>query len=235
MSAPEKTIIGMVMFAGMTQLDFTGPYEIFARMPGTTITLIAETLAPVRTQHGLTLLPDTTFATAPRSDILFVPGGSPGVDDNLGNEQLMSFLSEQAAGARYVTAVCTGALLLGAAGLLDGYRAATHWLAMDFLPAFGAVPIHERTVTDRNRITGGGVTAGIDVALTIAAELHGRAVAEEIQLFVEYDPQPPFPCGSPRIADPALVNRLRERNAPMVEKRRVLVAEAVRRLAESAK
>jgi cyclohexyl-isocyanide hydratase len=171
-----------------------------------------------------------TFDSAPPSDVLFVPGGSPGVDDNLGNERLLAFLRAQAAEAKYVTAVCTGALLLGAAGLLDGYRAATHWMAMDFLAPFGATPVHERIVIDRTRITGGGVTAGIDVALSIAAELHGSDVAKEIQLFVEYDPQPPFHSGSPRIADPALVERVRAKNANLVEKRGGLVNAAAARL-----
>ncbi len=226
----KEIIVDMVMFDGMTQLDFTGPYEIFARMPNTKVHLIAASLDPVRTQHGLTLLPDTTFDTAPQSTILFVPGGSPGVDDNLGNDRLLSFLQTQAATAASVTAVCTGALLLGAAGLLDGYRAATHWMAMDFLTAFGAIPVHERIVNDRNRITGGGVTAGIDVALAIAAATLGDEAAKEIQLFVEYDPQPPFDCGSPRTADPALVEQVRTKHAGQIAKRVALVQTAAQNL-----
>ena len=226
----DRTTIGMVMFPDMTQLDFTGPYEIFVRMPGAKVHLLAADMAPVRTQHGLTLLPDTAFADAPPCDILFVPGGSPGVDRMLDDEAFLSFLGARGREARYVTAVCTGALLLGAAGLLDGYRAATHWMNMQFLEPFGAVPTHQRVVIDRNRITGGGVTAGIDVALSIAAELHGRDVAEEIQLFVEYDPQPPFDCGSPRTAAPALMERVQAANAGRQAERAALVGKAAARL-----
>ena len=156
--------VGMVLFPGLTQLDLAGPYEVLARMPGTTVYLVADTLAPVRTERGLTITPDSTFDDVPPLDVICVPGG-PGVDPLMEDARLLGFLRAQAPRARYVTSVCTGALLLGAAGLLQGYRATTHWLSLDLLPLFGAVPVKERVVVDRNRLTGGGVTAGIDLGL----------------------------------------------------------------------
>jgi len=137
----------MLLFPNLTQLDLTGPYEVFARMPDTTVTLLAETPAPVRSERGLTITPDTTFADAPQCDVLFVPGGI-GVNLMMEYAPVLEFLRAQAEGAQYITSVCTGALLLGAAGLLQGYRAATHWLAMDLLPILGAEPVHERVVID---------------------------------------------------------------------------------------
>jgi cyclohexyl-isocyanide hydratase len=162
--------VGMVLFPNLTQLDLTGPYEVFARLPKTKVSLIAAELTPVRSERGLTIAPDATFENAPELDILFVPGG-PGVDAMMENEALLRFLRSRAARARYVTSVCTGALVLGAAGLLHGYRATTHWLSQDLLALFGAEAADERVVVDRNRITGGGVTAGIDFGLTVAAEV----------------------------------------------------------------
>lgn len=196
MATNDPLRVTMVLFSDLTQLDLTGPYEVFARLPTTTVTLVAETPAPVRSERGLTLTPDATFATAPPADVLCVPGGF-GVNRMMEHPPLLAFLCDQARAARYVTSVCTGALLLGAAGLLTGYRATTHWLALGLLPIFGAEPVHERVVIDRTRITGGGVTAGIDFALIVAAELYGQEVAERIQLTLEYDPAPPFASGSP--------------------------------------
>lgn len=210
--------IGMVLYPNLTQLDLTGPYEVFARLPGARVLLIAASREPVRAEHGLRIVPDVTFAEAPELDILFVPGG-PGQYAAMEDAALIGFLRERGARARYVTAVCTGALLLGAAGLLGGYRATTHWLSLDLLTPLGAIPVAERVVVDRNRITGGGVTAGIDFALTVAAALCGDEVARAIQLTIEYDPAPPFASGSPRTADAALVERVRAERQAFQNKR----------------
>jgi len=219
----------MLLFPDLTQLDLTGPYEVFARMPDTDVMLIAETPAPVRSERGLTIAPDTTFAGAPQCDVLFVPGGI-GVNAMMEHPPALEFLRAQAAGARLITSVCTGALLLGAAGLLLGYRAATHWLAMDLLPILGAQPIYERVVIDRNRITGGGITAGIDFGLVVAAQLRGRAVAERIQLMMEYNPAPPFTSGSPDIAGAALVEQVRASGQRNHELRRQIAERAAAQL-----
>ena len=207
-SSPSAALrVGMVLFPNVTQLDVTGPYEIFARMPATQVYLVAPTLAPVRSEHGLTILPDVTFDTAPALDVICVPGGI-GVNRAMEDDALLQFLQNQARCARYVTSVCTGALVLGAAGLLQGYRATTHWLSLDLLSLFGADPVDERIVIDRNRITGGGVTAGIDLGLVIASTLCDASVAQEIQLMTEYDPAPPYRSGSPSVAAPDLVRRV---------------------------
>jgi cyclohexyl-isocyanide hydratase len=189
----------MLLFPGMTQLDLAGPYEVFCRMPDTSVSLLAATRAPVRTEWGLTITPDCTFAEADAQDILCVPGGW-GVNEQLENEEMLAFLRTHAVRARYVTSVCSGALILGAAGLLKGYRATTHWMSLSMLAQFGAHPLDERVVVDRDRITGGGVTAGIDFGLVVAAELFGPAVAQEIQLAIEYQPAPPFDSGLPSTA-----------------------------------
>ena len=219
----------MVLFPGLTQLDLAGPYEVLARMPGTTVYLVADTLAPVRTERGLTITPDATFDDVPPLDVICVPGG-PGVDPLMEDARLLGFLRAQAPRARYVTSVCTGALLLGAAGALQGYRATTHWMSLDLLPLFGAVPVKERVVVDRNRLTGGGVTAGIDLGLAVAAQLCGRAVAEEIQLTIEYDPAPPFRSGSPRTAPPAVLERVIRARAQSQAERRAIAERAAARL-----
>ncbi len=221
--------IGMVLFPNLTQLDLTGPYEVFTRLPGTSVQLIAATPAPVRSQHGLTITPDATFARVPPLDILCVPGG-PGVDPLMEDETLLGFLRAQAQGARYVTAVCTGALLLGAAGLLQGYRATTHWQSLDLLPLFGAQPLTERVVIDRNRITGGGVTAGIDFGLAVAAEVFGASVAQVIQLGIEYDPSPPFQSGTPRTAPKAILERVTQARRQGQAERRAIAERAAARL-----
>jgi cyclohexyl-isocyanide hydratase len=204
---PAPLSIGIVLFPDVTELDVTGPYEVFARMPSTRVYLMAATLAPVRSEHGLTITPDVTFAAAPALDVICVPGGA-GVNAAMEDERLLRFLQNQARHVRYVTSVCTGALVLGAAGLLQGYRATTHWLSLDLLPLFGAEPVEDRVVIDRNRITGGGVTAGIDFGLIVASALFDATVAQEIQLMIEYNPAPPHRCGSPDVAAPDLVRRV---------------------------
>jgi cyclohexyl-isocyanide hydratase len=204
--------LGMVLFPQLTQLDLTGPHEVLARLPGATTHLVARTRDPVMSEHGLAIVPTATFADVPSVDVLFVPGGAGQIAASEDPETI-AWLRAVGATARWVTSACTGALLLGAAGLLEGYRAATHWAYMDLLPLVGAIPERRRVVVDRNRITGGGVTAGIDIALQIAAELCGREVAEQLQLQLEYDPHPPFQAGHPDVAPPALVARAREMGA----------------------
>jgi cyclohexyl-isocyanide hydratase len=220
----------MILFPNLTQLDLAGPYEVFARMPSTRVHLIAASLAPVRSERGLTISPDVTFGDAPALDIVCVPGGV-GVNPLMEDARLHEFLRAQSQHAQYLTAVCTGVLLLGAAGLLRGYRATTHWLSMDLLPLFGATPVAERVVVDRNRITGGGVTAGIDFGLAVAARLFGDRVAQDIQLMIEYNPDPPFQSGSPSTAPADLVEAVREARRKVQAERRA-IAERVARQAE---
>ena len=206
--------IGMLIFPDMTQLDFSGPHEVFAQFPDCTIKVVAQKAGPVTARGGLQIVADTALAGAPQFDLIFVPGGA-GVGALLENHEVLEFLRAQARGAKYVTSVCTGALALGAAGLLQGYRATTHWLSLDLLKFFGALVARDRVVIDRNRITGGGVTAGIDFALTVAAELFGANAAKAMQLMIEYNPAPPFNCGHPDTADAAIVAAIREKMAPL--------------------
>ena len=221
--------VGMVLFPDLTQLDLTGPYEVFARTPGVEVRLLASSLDPVRSERGLAIVPDTTFADASRLDVLFVPGGA-GATQAMENEEILGFLVEREPEARYVTSVCTGSLVLGAAGLLRGYRAATHWLSMDLLEMLGAEPTWERVVKDRNRVTGGGITAGIDFGLAMAAELRGESTAREIQLMMEYDPEPPFDSGSPKVAERALVDEVRAARKEVQERRMEVVKRVRNRL-----
>lgn len=206
MSAPIH--IGFLLFPQVTQLDLTGPAQILGRVPGAEVHLAWKTRAPVPTDVGFSINPTTTFDDCPALDVLCVPGGF-GIEFLFDDEETLAFLRRQGESARWVTSVCNGALVLGAAGLLRGYRSACHWMWRDYLPRFGAVPVAERIVRDRNRISGGGVTAGIDFGLALAAELAGEEVAKTLQLAFEYDPQPPFACGSPESAGPQLVARLR--------------------------
>lgn len=208
MPQPTAFHIGFPLFRGLTHLDLSGPHEILSRLPGAHCHLLAHTLEPVTSASGLALMPSLRFANAPPLDMLCVPGG-PGHLQAMGDAALLDFLRAQASGCRFVTAVCTGAMVLAAAGLLRGHRATTHWMSLDRLAAFGAIPSPERVVHDRDRITGGGVTAGIDFALTVAAVLQGEAVARAIQLQVQYAPQPPFDSGEPAQAAPALVAAVR--------------------------
>ena len=211
--------IGMLLFPQLTQLDFTGPYEVFWRLPDVQVHLVAKTLDPVPAEGGLHLCPSITFERVPPIDLLFVPGGWGqylATDD----AETVDWIRTTGERAKWVTSACTGSLLLGAAGLLQGYRATTHWGFMDLLPLVGATPVHERVVVDRNRFTGGGVTAGIDIALQIASEVAGRETAEMIQLQIEYDPDPPFRSGHPRVASAELVAAARERIAKRHEARK---------------
>ena len=216
------TTIGFILFPRLTQLDLTGPYEVFARLPDTQVLLLAKTLDPIVTEKGLSILPNGTFDTAPQLDVLCVPGG-PGINECLQDEVLLQFLRQQSQEARYVTSVCTGALILAAAGLLDGYKATTHWLSLDLLRQFGVDVRTERVVQDRNRITGGGVTAGIDFGLTIAAALFDQTTAESIQLMMEYNPQPPFDSGHPSTARQEVIEKVEQSAAPYQEERKRIV------------
>ena len=215
----------LVIFPDMTNLDFAGPLEVLARMPGARASVVSKDGTAVRTDLGFDVTPTHGFASAPQADLLFI-GGGPGINQVMQDDAAIGFLSAQAAGAQWVTSVCTGALALGAAGLLRGYRAATHWTAMEALGPFGAIPTDERVVVDRNRITGGGVTAGIDFGLAVAKLLHGEGVAEGMQLAMEYDPQPPTRSGSPRTAPPALVAKLRSATAVLTADR-IALAKAI--------
>ncbi len=216
---------GMLVFPNLTQLDLTGPYEVLSWLPGTETLLLWKDLHPVRSEHGLAILPTTALAECPPLDLVLVPGG-PGINPLLEDAEVLAFLRRAAAAARYVVGICTGSLVLGAAGLLRGRRAGTHWMSRDLLPAFGAAPVAERVVRDGNLYTGGGVTAGIDVALSLAAEIAGRAAAEAIQLAIEYDPAPPFASGSPETADPAVLAAVRARAEPRQRDRALRVARA---------
>jgi cyclohexyl-isocyanide hydratase len=226
----EPLEIGLLLFPRLTQLDMTGPFEVFTRLPGARVRLLWKEAGPVRSDSGMTLLADTALADCPPLDILCVPGG-PGVAALMEDEEVLGFLRRQAAGARYVTSVCTGALVLGAAGLLRGKQATTHWASHDFLAALGAVPVQARVVRDGNILTGGGVTAGIDFALTLAAEIASPAVAQAIQLAIEYAPDPPFAAGTPDSAPAAVLEAARQRGAAMRQDREALVARVAARLA----
>ncbi|WP_369724047.1 DJ-1/PfpI family protein [Bradyrhizobium sp. LLZ17] len=225
MSAPLQ--IGLLVFPRVTQLDFTGPLQVFSSLPGATVHLIWKTLDPVPSDSVLMLTPTMTFADCPQLDVICVPGGF-GTDALLNDEETLDFVRKQASGAKFVTSVCTGSLVLGAAGLLKGYNAATHWSAMELLALFGATPTKTRVCIDRNRVTGGGVTAGIDFALKLVSLLVDRTTAEAIQLRLEYNPAPPFNAGSPDTAPAEVLALMKERIAPSQARR----LDAARRAAE---
>ena len=228
MSAPLQ--IGLVLFPKLTQLDLTGPLQVFSSVPGAKVHLIWKRIEPVVSDSVMTLMPTTTFADCPQLDVICVPGGV-GTDDMVNDEEMLAFVRRQAEHAKYVTSVCTGSLVLGAAGLLKGYRATTHWSAMDHLNPFGATPTRTRVCVDRNRISGGGVTAGIDFALTLVSILIDRRTAEAIQLRLEYNPAPPFSAGSPDTAPPEVKALLEDRMAPFRQRRAEAITRAAARMA----
>lgn len=221
--------IGMLMFPRLTQLDMTGPYEVLARLPDTKVELVSCTRDPVTTDRGMQIVPTVTYAECPPLDVVMVPGG-PGQQDLMEDEEALAFLRRQAAGAKYITSVCTGSLVLGAAGLLKGKRATCHWAALEHLKLLGAIPVSDKVVVDGTVVTGAGVTSGIDFALTLAAILEGEEAAREIQLQIEYDPAPPFDSGSPNTAPRAMVERLRARGAQLYEARKALAARVGKKL-----
>lgn len=219
--------IGFLVFPKVQQLDLTGPYEVLAMVPGTRVHLVARDLNPIASATGLVLTPTVTFAECPALDVICVAGGA-GVNPLMEDAETLDFLRRQAERARYVTSVCTGALVLGAAGLLRGKRATTHWAAHDLLGAFGAIPTEGRVVRDGNLITGGGVTAGIDFGLTLAAELADAATAQAIQLQHEYAPAPPFDAGRPETAAPEILAAARQRLSATRRERETIVARVTR-------
>ena len=195
--------IQLLTYPDMTLLDLVGPLQVWSLLPDVEIELVWKATDPVPTDCGLPVVPTHAFADASAStDLLFTGGGVDGTTRAMADPEVIEFMQSRGEGAGWVTSVCTGALILGAAGLLQGYRATTHWMALDALSNFGAEPVKERWVLDRNRATGGGVTAGIDFGLALAAEIAGEEVAKTIQLGLEYAPQPPFDCGTPDKATP---------------------------------
>lgn len=201
--------VAFLLFADVTQLDLTGPAQVLSRLGSAKIDLVAKSRTPVPTDAGFDLLPTATFADVTRADILCVPGGF-GTVAAMEDAATLEWVRGVAAGADWVTSVCTGSLVLAAAGLLDGYRATSHWASRHQLAWFGAEPVNERIVFDRNRVTGGGVTAGIDFALALTAAIRGEDHARFVQLSLEYDPQPPFDSGKPERADAVAVARYKE-------------------------
>jgi cyclohexyl-isocyanide hydratase len=228
MSKPLQ--IGIVVFPKVTQLDFTGPLQVFSGLPGATVHLIWKRIEPVPSDAVLTISPTMSFADCPQLDVICVPGGA-GTDDMVNDEEVLDFLRAQAQAATYITSVCTGSLVLGAAGLLRGYKATTHWAAMQYLEPYGALPTKTRVCVDRNRFTGGGVTAGIDFALTLVSHLADRAMAEAIQLGMEYNPAPPFNSGSPDTAPPDVLGMMQKRFAARGDRRSDANKRAAARLA----
>lgn len=223
MSEPFR--IGMLLFPGLTQLDLTGPYEVLARMQGAKVHLVWKTTEPVRSEHGMMLLPDRTFAECPPLEMIMIPGGT-GINALLEDAEVLAFLRKHASSARYVTSVCTGALLLGAAGLLKGRKAVTHWMSLPLLEKFGALPAADRVVRDGRVITGGGVTAGIDFALSIVREVRGEKEARAIALMIEYNPDPPFQNGHPSVSDPDVLERVVQERSEAMARRREAVERA---------
>lgn len=210
MTDTSPTTVVFLLFPGITQLDFIAPAQALCRVPGATLIGAAASLDPIATDSGFSIVPTHDFASAPQADILCIPGGH-GVVEALGDAATIAFIAVQAAGATWVTSVCTGAFLLGRAGLLTGKRATTHWGYTHLLPLVGAEPVNARVVEDGNVVTSGGVTSGLDFALTLIARLKGAAVAQAIQLAIEYDPAPPFAGGHPDRAPAAVTEGLKAR------------------------
>jgi cyclohexyl-isocyanide hydratase len=210
--------IGSLLFEGIDQIDLTGPFEVLSRIPNSTYRIYGKTVEPVRDLKGLRLTPDATLAEAPQLDVLHVPGGF-GQEALMEDVEVLDWIRRQAAGARHVFSVCTGALLFGAAGLLKGKRATTHWASFHLLPFFGAIPVNERVVIDGNWVFAAGVTAGIDGALSLASILRGDAVAQSIQLYMAYAPEPPFNSGTPETAPAAVLDQTRQLAAAITARR----------------
>lgn len=218
--------VALVIFPGLTQLDATGPYEVLTRTPGLSVTLVAKTMDPVRTGPGMRILPEADFSSRDDYDILCVPGGG-GVDPLITDPETLDFIRDVAARSRYVTGVCTGVLLLGAAGLLDGRKATTHWTTGHFLNEFGCEYVDERVVVDGNLITGAGVSSGIDFGFALAELIAGRDAAARAMLAMEYDPAPPFAGGRPENTAPAVVDAYRASIQGSQERRRAQIKRAV--------
>jgi cyclohexyl-isocyanide hydratase len=234
MTPPDAHLqIGSLLFEGLDQIDLTGPFEVLSRMPNSTYRIFAKTTEPVRDVRGLRITPDAALADAPQLDLLHVPGGF-GQEALMDDEEVLGWVRRQAAGARCVFSVCTGALICGAAGLLKGRRATTHWAAFHLLPFFGAIPVNERVVVDGNMIFAAGVTAGIDGALRVAAELRGDEAAQAIQLYMQYAPEPPFNSGTPETAPAAILEGARRAVHAITEQRGVTARRVAARLGVTA-
>jgi cyclohexyl-isocyanide hydratase len=219
MIPPDRHLeIGSLLFDQLDQIDLTGPFEVFSRLPNSTCRIYAKTPDPVRDMGGLLLTPDAALSAAPKLDVLLVPGGF-GQEALMDDEEVLAWIRHQAAGALCVFSVCTGAFLCGAAGLLNGKRATTHWSAFHLLPYFGATPVNERVVIDGNMVFAAGVTAGIDGALRVAAALRGDNIAEAIQLSMHYAPEPPFASGTPETAPPPIVAAARQATTAITAQR----------------
>ncbi|GAB5340320.1 DJ-1/PfpI family protein [Pseudomonas fluorescens] len=221
--------IGFLLFPGIQQLDLTGPYDVLGSLPDVALHLLWKDLTPVTSSTGLVFTPTMTYADCPRLDVICVPGGA-GVGALMEDPHTLDFLKDQAQTARYVTSVCTGSLVLGAAGLLRGRKATTHWAYHDLLAPLGAIAVQARVVRDGNLFTGGGITAGIDFALTLAAELYSEDVAQRVQLQIEYAPAPPFDAGSPQTAPKHVLEDANQRTAESRRVRAEVVARAAARL-----
>lgn len=222
--------IGSLLFEGLDQIDLTGPFEVLSRIPNATYRLYGKTIEPIRDLKGLRLTPDATLSDAPQLDVLHVPGGF-GQEALMDDAEVLAWIRKHAAGARSVFSVCTGALLCGAAGLLRGRRATTHWASFHLLPYFGAIPVNERVVVDGNFIFAAGVTAGIDGALRLAAELRGDDAARAIQLYMVYAPEPPFDSGTPETAPAGIVAQARQSVAGVTAQREATARRVAGRLA----
>lgn len=230
MPKPEALNVAFLLFPGVTQLDLTGPAQVLSRLGNATVQLVAKSLDPVMTDSGFALLPTVTFNDAQSIDVLCVPADL-GDQDAMEDAKTINWVRSVGDRASWATSVCTGALILGSAGLLRGYRATTHWASHHHLAGFGAIPVSERVVFDRNRVTGGGVTAGIDFALALTATIRGEEHAKLVQLSLEYDPAPPFDAGSPGQVSPALLERyhaLAKQMQPDRETRRRALLERLR-------
>jgi cyclohexyl-isocyanide hydratase len=221
--------IGSLLFEGLDQIDLTGPFEVLSRIPDSTYRIFGKTLEPVRDTRGLRLTPDALLEDAPQLDVLHVPGGY-GQEVLMNDQQVLSWIRNQARVARCIFSVCTGALICGAAGLLKGRQATTHWTALHLLPYFGATPVNERVVRDGNMVFAAGVTAGIDGALRVAADLRGDEVAQVIQLYMVYAPQPPFHSGTPETAPPAVLEIARHSARAITAQREITARQVAKRL-----
>jgi cyclohexyl-isocyanide hydratase len=225
----EPVSVAFLLFPNVTQLDLTGPAQVLSRLGAVQLDLVWKSRDPVPTDCGFSLLPTATFADVPRVDILCVPGGV-GVADVMEDDEAMAWLRRVGGEAKWVTSVCTGSLILGAAGLLRGYHATSHWAWRDYLRLFGAEPVDARVVFDRNRVSGGGVTAGVDFALALTAAIRGEAHAKVVQLALEYNPEPPFDAGAPERAGEAIVAAVHKRMDAFAPDRDARIRVAAERL-----
>jgi cyclohexyl-isocyanide hydratase len=229
LSPPETVHIGFLLYPGCTQLDITGPIQVLSLIPFVKIHMLWKNKESIMTDSGFSINPTTSFAECPQLTVL-ATGGSGTIGDMLIDEEVIAFMQRQAVGAKYICSVCNGSLILGAAGLLKGYKSCCHWLDLDNLARFGAIPVKERVVKDRNRISGGGVTAGIDFGLTLAAEIVGEDTAKVFQLVLEYNPSPPYDTGTPEKAGPALVGMVMKMQEQPIARTEVCIKQALETL-----